>query len=368
MNIVNHFKVLQKFMSTKIFNNVTINELHMDTYNDVALLEDKKKKRKQKKIRRIVTKNQFRELVKDKRIDLNPENDSDRGVFVLYMNTSSKNALEIIKKEDIYGVGVDKLIIEENGVEVLRFKLSTLLSKLKGETPFIIKGNEITIKFDNIFIYDYSCNIACIVNQIEDQICKPELMKGDVQNKHTIFDFMKRLLDNNIDDMDPQSLSSEQNTAINKNTEVNIPSKTNSISSTQKMKVNTDSAPSKTNSVSSTQKMKVNADSAPSKTNSVSSTQKMKVSAPSKTNSVSSTQKMKVNADSAPSKTNSVSSTQKMKVNADSDPSKTNSVSSIQKMKVNADSNPSKTRSDSSKKNSVVSKRNFFNFFRKKQI
>jgi hypothetical protein len=43
MNIVNHFKVLQKFMSTKIFNNVTINELHMDTYNDVALLEDKKK-------------------------------------------------------------------------------------------------------------------------------------------------------------------------------------------------------------------------------------------------------------------------------------------------------------------------------------
>jgi hypothetical protein len=158
--IINHYKVLQKFMLNRLYENVTINDAIMDHYSQRPTT------------RHLITLNKFNELRYDKTINIDESGRDHRGVYISYTAPPHRNILN-----------GNKLLIEKDGEAVVRFKLSTLIDKLQGKEPFIIKKDnsfeEVFVHFDNIFIYDFSCNSS---KKIHDTLCYNNLMKGDVIN------------------------------------------------------------------------------------------------------------------------------------------------------------------------------------------
>jgi hypothetical protein len=168
--VINHYKILQKFLLTRLYENVTINDAIMDVYHHSTI------KRKDP-----ITINKFNELIYDKNLS-GIKNEDNSAIKVCYMSPINSDIVN------------DKtLLIEENGVITDNIKLSTLIDKLRGKKPFINEHKkEIFVNFDNIFIYDFSCNSSMTKS---DKLCYSNLMKGDLQNKHTSFDYNQRVKD-----------------------------------------------------------------------------------------------------------------------------------------------------------------------------
>jgi hypothetical protein len=194
--IVNHFKVLQAFLSIKMFPNTTINDYNMDKHNtnlftvNKSMIDRKKQAKAVNVSKNIITKNQYREIMKDKHY-------SNCNIYIVYMNTNDSNAYRYITKSNI-NEDEATLLVEKNGKQVKETTLSTIVDKLQGRQPFIIdeSGKKLFVKFDNIFIYDQSCNITCYDIDIggdDNKLCSNTLMPGDVEGKHSFFDYQKRL-------------------------------------------------------------------------------------------------------------------------------------------------------------------------------
>ena len=101
-------------------------------------------------------------------------------------------------------------MIEQKGKEVKEVHLSDIIDKLQGKKPFIIDDGvnppyDYFINFDNIFIYDVSCNDKCNESVTNDSYTVDGLMDYDVEGKHSYFDYYKRLRDHNIQEHDPPS-------------------------------------------------------------------------------------------------------------------------------------------------------------------
>jgi hypothetical protein len=180
---INHMKVLQKFLNIKHVNNVRVLDILTDGY---AI--NKPRNKNDYNYSDKIFPQRFWKLLRDKEYYMMREDHKSQEAFIAIMHISHPDdtilsqisSRKTYNFDDHYKYTIDKLnIIDTSNV----FLLSNLLSKLKGDKPYkTYQGIKHFVEFDDIFIYDLSCNNNNSIKNSHLPLVDPEILPYDVDN------------------------------------------------------------------------------------------------------------------------------------------------------------------------------------------
>ncbi len=215
----NHFKNLQKLLETEMYDTLTINQYMtsyvvdmLDSVHALEHLHDNYTFIDYKIVMNSIISRRFRYLNADKFYqfsDIGSEPGSstakaeDFCINVVYHDniriTDDKNT-EIDESYLKYIFNDNKLLIKYVDDVGKTTYLSSIIKQLKGIDPFPITEDDgqkknIFLHFDNVFVYDISCNVVSKLHPVSGEFISSEFVEGDVEGKHNKYDFMERYLE-----------------------------------------------------------------------------------------------------------------------------------------------------------------------------